>query len=229
MIRALPLLALLLPTAGPAEERPYMVTGFDRIRVEGPFEVRVTTGAPVGASASGAERSLDGLSVRASGRTLVVSRSSTGWGGYPGERPALPVVTVRTTLLRSATVLGGGRVSIDRVGGQTVDLAVSGAGELSVGTVAADRLTAAVIGSGALTLGGAAQEARFQSNGPARIDAGALRVRDLTVYAQGTGDGRYAAERSASVNAVGQGSVTIAGTPACKIAGDAPITCGAPR
>jgi hypothetical protein len=229
MIRALPLLALLLSTPSAAEERRYMVTGFDRIRVEGPFEVRVTTGTPVGASASGDARALDGLSVRANGRTLVVSRGANAWGGYPGERRALPVVTVTTTLLRSATVLGGGRLIMDRIGGQNVDLAVSGAGELLVTGVAADRLTAAVVGSGALTVGGTAQAARFQSNGPARIDASALQVRDLNVYAQGTGEGRFAAVRTAEVNAVGQGSVAVSGTPACKVVGDAAVTCGVPR
>ncbi|URW75635.1 DUF2807 domain-containing protein [Sphingomonas donggukensis] len=229
-----PLRLLAVPlvlTAAPAraDERSYMFSDFDRIRVEGPFEVIVGDAPSASVSAEGDARALDRLAVRVDGRTLVISPGVNGWGGYPGAAKTLPVVRVRGPMLRAATVLGNGRMTIDRLSGQRVDVGVSGAGSLTVAAIRADLVEATVIGSGALTVGGQALRARFRSNGPATIDAGALDVSALTVAAQGSGDGRYAARDTANIAADGQGSVTVAGTPSCTVRGSAPVSCGAAR
>lgn len=65
-------LLLLLPTAAQAADRRVFVTSFDRIRVEGPFEVTVATGRAAGATISGDARQLDRAEVRVDGTTLVV-------------------------------------------------------------------------------------------------------------------------------------------------------------
>ena len=64
-------LAFLLLTAAsaPDDARRYMVTGFDRIRVNGPFAVEVVPGSPT-ASAEGDPLTLDRLSVRVEGSTM---------------------------------------------------------------------------------------------------------------------------------------------------------------
>ncbi|MBM3929048.1 MAG: DUF2807 domain-containing protein, partial [Sphingomonadales bacterium] len=49
---------ILLASAGPAhaDERRYMLTDFDAVRIEGPYEVRVNTGGTPGAVATGSGR-----------------------------------------------------------------------------------------------------------------------------------------------------------------------------
>src|SRR5262245_8441523 len=86
-----PLLALLalasLPVAAatPATERNFSVNGFDRIRIDGPYKVALKTNVAPYAKASGTPVSLDGVSIKVEGRTLVVRSGGSGWGGYPGE------------------------------------------------------------------------------------------------------------------------------------------------
>ncbi len=220
---------LLLAIAGPAhaDERRYMLSGFDRIRVDGPFEVTVVSGGSAAAVASGDTRSLDSVNVRVQGTTLIVSPSLNAWGGYPGAAKSVPRVMVTAAALRGASMIGGGRLTIDRMRGQRVDVTLSGAGAVSVGDVRADRIDTILIGTGQVTVAGSALQGRFQSNGAGAIDAKGMSVAALTVNWQSVGDGRFAARNTADIYAAGQGSVTVAGSPACKVAGSGPVVCGA--
>ncbi|MGH6783519.1 MAG: GIN domain-containing protein, partial [Sphingomicrobium sp.] len=73
-----PILALLVLASLPASvlgapapaQRNYSVTNFDRIRVDGPYEVRLKTNVAPYARASGAQASLEGVSIKVEGRTL---------------------------------------------------------------------------------------------------------------------------------------------------------------
>jgi len=225
------LIALVLagmPVAAHADERSYMLTDFDRIRVEGPFTVRVTTGPGARGRAVGEQRALDEVNVRVLNRTLVVTRGVNGWGGFPRDAKTVPTIDVSVPMLRSAAVFGDGALTVDRMAGQRIELAVSGAGALSVGAIAADRVDGMLIGSGTMTIAGRALDARFRSSGSGALDASALSAGALTVVAQGSGAARFAARETAKVTATGQGSVRVAGTPACTVSGTAHVECGAP-
>jgi len=69
MIDRLPILALLtlasLPAtaAAPVAQRNFSVSSFDRIRVDGPYEVRLKTNVAPFARASGSAAASDGVSV----------------------------------------------------------------------------------------------------------------------------------------------------------------------
>lgn len=229
MRRAIPFLLLVpLAAAAPAvaDERNYMLTGFDSIRIEGPFEVEVTTGGNARAQASGDRRALDMLGVRVSGRTLVVAPSQNNWDSYPGGVRTPPRLVVSVPDLRAATVNGGGRLSVSRMRGALVRLALTGAGAIRVGEVDAERVDATLFGTGAVTLAGRARDARFQSVGAGAIDAGGLTVDALSVNVQSDGDARFFARDTATVNATGRGSVRIDGRPTCTVRGSAPVVCG---
>ena len=84
-----------------APQRNYSVTSFDRIRVDGPYQVTVKTNVAPFARASGTPGSLDGVSIRVEGRTLIVrADTSGGWGGYPGEGRGPVTIEVGTHDLR---------------------------------------------------------------------------------------------------------------------------------
>ena len=86
-----PILVLLLlaslPAAAqtPATQRSFSVWGFDRVRIDGPYQVNLRTNVAPYARATGTPIALDGVSIRVEGRTLVVRAGHGGWGGYPGE------------------------------------------------------------------------------------------------------------------------------------------------
>ncbi len=222
----LALIALSLPSPRQSHDRTVMLTSFDRVRVEGPFDVTLTTGKGAGGVLSGDTRAIDGVSIRVEGRTLVVSAGANGWGGYPGDAKGQVKVKVTTPMLRAAAVAGGGQLRIDHVRAQTVDLSVAGAGALSVARLETDQLNATMNGTGALTLGGTAGRARFLNSGTGSIDAGKLVARDLTVMSQGMGSGAFNARYTADISAMGLGSIIVSGSPKCTVRGPGPVACG---
>ena len=113
--RSSPLLACAPPPAD-AATRNFGVSGFDRIRVDGPYKVRLTTGvAPFAiASGSGPARST-AVAIDVQGRTLVVRSNRSSWGGYPGEAKGPVEISIGTHELNAAWLNGSGSLAIDKV------------------------------------------------------------------------------------------------------------------
>ncbi len=228
LLAVLPAPMAVPPAAG--AERRFSVTSFERIRVEGPFEVRLDTGKPPSASVVADQRTLDQMSFTVDGTTLVVRLSGSGWGETPRQRRTAPVITLTTHELRSALVRAGARLTVTGIAGQRVDLAVNGSGVLIAEQVRADQLNATVIGAGGMTLSGTAQRAQLMSNGAGTIDAAKLIANDLVVRQDGTGETLGSARFTAKVTTNGLGRVAVGGTPACtvKALAGGPVSCGTP-
>src|SRR5215212_1252617 len=90
------LLALTLAVPASAATRNFGVSGFEKIRVDGPFKVRLSTGVAPFAQASGSAAALDRVSLEVRGNTLVVQTSASSWGGYPGQQGGPVEITVGT-------------------------------------------------------------------------------------------------------------------------------------
>ena len=73
----------LVSLASPAiaAERTLSVTTFDRVRVDGPYKVKVTTGVSPYAKVSGSSAAIDGVSVDQQGQTLIIRANPSSWGG----------------------------------------------------------------------------------------------------------------------------------------------------
>ena len=211
---------LTLAAAAPADERSYLVTSFERLRVEGPVEVEMVAGSPA-ASASGERRALDALEVRVEAGTMTV-RSNNEWQGVPRVRVATPA-------LRAVLINGGGRARVAAVRGNRVDLSVSGAGSLDVADVAAGDLVVTLTGTGAINLAGKAERARVQSYGTGSVEAARLTAGEATLVSQSSGNIEMAARYLARATAFGTGAIRVSGSPECKVAGPGPVTCGPAR
>lgn len=226
-----PLIALLLIAAAipaSAAERRYSVSSFDRIRVEGPFDIRLTTGRPSSGSAVSDPRTLDLLDLRVEGTTLIVRLNGNGWGESPKSARIAPVITLTTPGLRSALVNAGGKLAIAPMKAQRIDVAVNGNGAISLAGATADQLNATIIGAGSITIAGRAARVQLLSNGSGLIDAAGLAASDLIVRVDGTGETRAAARFTAKVTSNGLGKVTVVGNPACTVNAIAggPVICG---
>lgn len=232
IVKTAVLAAALLSSAAPAAERGYSVTDFERIRVDGPYKVTLTTGRSPGARAYGSQAAIEGVSVELQGRTLIVKRNSQTWGGYPGTSVggAAGPVEIRLTgyALRSATLNGAGSLTIDALKGQSIDLLVAGSGLLKVGRIDTDRLTVSVAGNGRAEVGGKAAIAQFAVRGTGAIDGSALVAKDAKIAADGPGDIKIAATATASVVSSGAGNIAVTGRPACtvKATGSGTVACG---
>lgn len=213
---------LLLAAAAPAQERGFMVGSFERLRVDGPFEVEVVAGPPR-AVATGDRVALDQVTVRTSGDTLVVSAGPLAWAGRKGA--TLPRLRVSVPALRGATLSGGARVRVAEMRGGRVELMLTGAGSLDVGGIKADDLVVNLTGTGAITLAGTAARARVRNYGAGSVDAAALTAGDANLTSESAGTIRIDARYTARATALGSGGISITGKPECILRGSGPIEC----
>jgi hypothetical protein len=219
-------LALLATPAG-AATRNYSVTSFDRIRVDGPYQVTLRTNVSPFAQASGTAASLDGVSIKVEGRTLIVrANPSAGWGGYPGEGRGPVTVTLGTPDLSAAWINGAGALFVDKVKGLKFDLSIQGSGVAKIESANVDDLRVGLSGSASSRIAGKALKMTATVRGTSTLDAEALAIRDGVIGAEGPSTVRATISGSAKVDALGLASVTLAGTPSCtvKSQGSATVT-----
>lgn len=222
---ALAIAALLSASPAVAAERNYSVTSFDRIRVDGPYEVRLRTNVAPFARASGSQASLDGVSIKVEGRTLIV-RAGQAWGGYPGEGRGPVTIEVGTHDLTTAWVNGAGAVMIDKVRGLSFDLAIQGSGVARIGIADVDQMKIGLSGSASARLGGRAAKLTATVRGTSSLDAETLAVKDAVIGTEGPSLIRASVSGTAKVDALGLASVALGGSPSCilKTQGSATVT-----
>lgn len=215
-----------LSSAASAAERSYTVTQFTRIRVDGGYSVKLTTGVAPFAKASGSPAALDSVSIEVQGQTLVVRRNPSAWGGFPGRGVGPLQLTLGTHDLTTAWLNGAGSIAIDKVRGQSFQLSLDGSGSASVGSLSVDKLQTDVNGSGSVTLGGNAAIARIEIDGPGEIDASALSIKNGSIAAVGNAVVKARVTDTADVRAFGTASVEMSGNAACtvKTSGSATVT-----
>jgi hypothetical protein len=225
------LAALAAAAPAGAVDRRLPVTDFDRIVVEGPYIVRLRVGGPTTATVSGSQAALDRVSLDVSGNMLRIRRNRNYWGGNPGAQESPVTIELGTRTLRSARLLGPARLEIDRIEGLRIDLAVQGSGRLVVGSVAADNLSVGMAGSGQIELAGRAESLTADIQGSGDLDAAGLSVENATVQAATSGTIALEATETATVTALGLGTIEITGQPACTLRGPSAdlVRCGRPR
>ena len=221
MINRLPILVLLalasLPTPARASQRNYSVTSFDRIRIDGPYQVQLRTNVAPYARATGSSAALDGVSIEVEGRTLIVRADSGSWGGYAGEDRGPVTIEVGTHDLGTGWINGSGGLVIDRVRGLSFELAVQGSGSARIDNADVDQMKVGISGAGSARLGGKAKKLIAIIRGTSSFDGEALTVKDAVIGAEGPAIIRATVTETAKVDAIGVGSVTLSGKPACTV------------
>ena len=129
--------AVALAAPAGAATRNFGIASFEKVRVDGPFKVTLTTGVAPFARATGSAAALDRVAIDVRGNTLVVHNNLDSWGGYPGKDVGPVEISLGTHDLSAAWLNGSGSLAIDRVKGLSFDLSVqdSGAGEIARASV----------------------------------------------------------------------------------------------
>jgi len=212
-------LCLLTLAAAPvsAATRNFGVSGFDRIRIDGPYRVRVATNVPPSAIASGPQQALDGLAVEVQGRTLIVRNAKQSWGGYPGAANGPVEISIGTHDLSGAWVNGSGSVAIDKVRGLSFDLSVQGSGSAAIDSVDVDQFKLMVAGSGGARLSGKALKLTAVIQGTSSLDAGGLTIKDAVFGAEGPASIKAIVTGTAKIEAHGTTAIELAGGPSCTV------------
>jgi len=221
---AVPLLALAAPAD--AATRNFGITSFEKVRVDGPFRVKLTTGVAPFARASGSPAALDRVSIDVQGNTLVVHSNVSSWGGYPGKDEGPIDVEVGTHDLNAAWLNGAGTLSINRVKGLRFGLSVQGSGAGEIASADVDQLDVSVMGTAAARLAGRAAKVTAIIRGISTLDASGLVSKDASLGAEGAATIAANVSNTVTVDATGPATVRLTGGAACtlRVSGSANVS-----
>ena len=217
-------LAAIAAPAG-AASRNFGITSFEKVRIDGPFKVKLTTGVAPFAKASGSQAALDRVAIEVRGDTLVV-HTSLDASGYAGKDQGPVEISLGTHDLFAAWVNGSGVLSIDHVKGLKFGLSVQGSGAGEIGQANVDQLSVTVMGSANARLAGDAGKLIAVIRGISSLDASALSAKDATLGADGSATIAADVSNSVTVDASGPATVRLSGTPACtlRVTGSASVS-----
>src|SRR5881398_1791126 len=219
-------LALAFATPAGAATRNFGITAFEKVRIEGPFKVRLTTGVAPFASASGSLAAIERVAIDVRGNTLVVHSNLSTWGGYPGQDAGPVEINLGTHDLSSAWLSGSGALAIDKVEGLSFDLSAQGSASATVGRADVDQLNVSVVGTANATIAGQAGKLTAVVRGISSLDAAALAAKDATIGAEGSATVAANVSNSATVDGSGPATIRFTGRPACtlRVSGSASVS-----
>lgn len=230
-MRTFLLAAALCAIAAPAAAatRNFGITSFEKVRVDGPFKVRLTTGVAPFARATGSQAALDRVAIDVQGNTLVVHNSLDSWGGYPGQDTGPVEIVLGTHDLSAAWLNGSGTLAIDRVKGLSFDLSVQGSGAGEIGQANVDQLNVSVAGTASARLAGQVAKITAVIRGISSLDASGLSSKDASLGADGAATIAADVSNSVTVDAKGPATVRLSGGPSCtlRVSGSTSVSgCG---
>jgi len=225
----LPAFLIAIACAVPAHgaSRSFEVAGFEKIRVEGPFKVHLTTGVPTFAKASGAQSGIDRIAIDLVGRTLVIHNSLSAWGGSLNSDNSGPVeVSIGTHDLNAATLMGAGTLEISAVEGLAFDLSVQGSGQVTIDRADVDQLSVGLTGTASSVVAGKAGTLKIRAQGVTAFDGSALTAKDANLAVNGASTVKAGVSNSAAIVASGPATVSFSGNPSCtsQLGGSASVT-----
>jgi hypothetical protein len=194
-----------------------MFTDFTKIRIDGPYSVKLATGVPPSAKATGSSSALDTLSVEVEGQTLVIRKSASGWGGFPGDNPGPVTLLVGTHDLTAIWLNGAGGLRVNAVREPSLDISLVGAGSVAIDKLTVDHVGIGISGSGSVVLAGTANEAAVTASGTSSLDAHALTAKNATIGASGAAVAKLAVTNTVKVNGEGAVTVELSGKPSCTL------------
>lgn len=206
--------------------RDFPVGAFNRVVVEGPYDVEIrSTGRP-SAFARGPQEQLDRLLIVVEGDALVVKTRKSSWGWGTGRN--VTRVSITAPSLRSVQLSGSGNILLDQAKGGSFSAGVSGSGDMRIERVETGTLSLRVTGSGDLAARGTAQSVAASVTGSGDIAATGLATTDLVATVTGSGDIDMGTTRSAKATVTGSGDISIGGRPSCtqRKTGSGSIRCG---
>jgi hypothetical protein len=206
--------------------RDYDLGGFDEVSAVGPHHVVIAVGPSYSVRFEGPRQTLEDTVIDVEDGRLKIHpvederwerrRSSSEWREYwDSYRPGTVYVTLPAIV--SASLAGGGDMTIDRVEGAEFAASVAGSGDLDVAALRVGEARFSIAGSGDLTARGSASRSHVSIAGSGNLRARDMTSAEATVSVVGGGDAALTVDELARVSIIGSGDVEIAGAARCSI------------
>jgi len=202
---------------------------FERIQVNGDFEVQVDTGRDASALIEADENLLDHIVTHISGDKLIIEARNGNC-----LKPSNPIEITVTAPALTEMVLNGsgylycygletdelvirlegsGQVGCQQLKASSVEYALEGSGEIN-SSVTTENLAASIEGSGEIRLNGEALSTDLRITGSGRIEAGQLNTDACVAYISGSGTIDTDVNDALDVTIIGSGILYYSGNPA---------------
>jgi hypothetical protein len=195
--------------SGKVIEDSRSVPAFQKLRLDGGFDVLVQIGGPAKVVVRADDNLQPLIVTRVEGDTLVVGTEQE----KNVHSRSKVLVTVTTPSLSAAALRGSGDLTIDGARGGPFELSLSGSGDVRLGGADLSRLSVALAGSGDVHLQGRSETASLSIAGSGDIFAAELQTRSTRISIAGSGDAEVRASELLDVNIAGSGDVRYAGSP----------------
>jgi hypothetical protein len=195
--------------SGVRVEKTRALGAFSKLRIEGPFDVKLTQAGSDQVTVVADENIEPLVETTVEGDSLVVRMKRDA--GFTTR--SAPVVRVDARVLQAATVNGSGDLTVERLKGESFSLHVAGSGDVHVGLVELKDLSVSISGSGDVRLAGRAEQQSWTLSGSGDVDARALAGRTAKVSVNGSGDVALGVTEQLDVQLSGSGDLSYAGRP----------------
>ena len=178
---------------GPQIEKSYDFTGFDRIHIEGVYEVDIRVGPKFSIETSGSEKRMKRTDVFVSGDKLVLGVKENARGkNWRGKNKGIKAVVTLPALS---------------------EISLMGVGSVEARGIKADKFTASLEGVGSMELSGTCNRFDASVEGVGSLEADDLECKDVDVKVEGMGSAEVYASASVAADIEGIGSIDVDGSP----------------
>jgi hypothetical protein len=195
--------------SGVKVEKVRALGAFSKLRIDGPFDVRLTQAGSDQATVVADDNIEPLVETVVEGDALVVRMKREA--GFTTR--SAPVVRVDARALQSIAVNGSGDLAVERFKSDSLSLNVIGSGDVQFGVVELKDLSVSISGSGDVRLAGRADQQSWTVSGSGDIDARALAGRVAKVSINGSGDVSIGTTEQLDVQLSGSGDLSYAGRP----------------
>lgn len=185
------------------------VSGFSKLTVNGPVDVRVTAADTEAVVVRADDNIAPLIETAVLGSTLVIGLRR----GSSFRTRSRVEVQVRAKALQAVTLRGGGDVKVDRIDAEVFEATLQGSGDINIGQLRARAVAASVAGNGDLRARGVADTLGVVIDGNGDVYFADLVAATVAVSIRGNGDARVHATDSLQVSISGAGDVRYRGAP----------------
>lgn len=188
------------------------VSDFNSIVVDYPADITVRQGKSESLEIEADDNLLSQLSTDVRNGSLHLENTERNWRERVNPSKSV-VVTITVVDLNNIQFPTAGKMLVDGLKTDSLDVSVSGAGDVTLTDLDAGNLNFNLSGAGNINLDGAAESLNLHISGLGNFNGGNLQSEDADVAISGAGSATVWAERKLSARISGAGSIDYFGSP----------------
>lgn len=198
--------------SGRIESETRKVSGFDSVSVGYPAEVIIRQGKTESVTLKGDDNVLPQILIETDGGVLRIDTNEENWNKRVDPTRAVEI-TITVKDLQKVTFSSAGKLLVEDLKTDSLELVESGAGEMTLSNLDAGSLDVTLSGAGNVVADGMADNLGVRISGFGDFDGSDLHSQSAEVHITGAGSATVWADKELDASISGAGSVNYYGDP----------------